>query len=112
MIVAVKPSAVADLAAGFRVERGVVENDFAFFTGLEFLRALSVVDDGKHFAAVRAGLAVAFERRLRELLVGRVRRLLSRAFPGGAGALALLLHGAVEAGLIEHQCPDHEQHPA
>ena len=61
VIVAVEPSAVADLAAGFGVERRVVEDDFAFFAGLEFLRALAVVDDGENLAAVGAGLAVAFE---------------------------------------------------
>ena len=61
VVVAVEPSAVADLPAGLGVERCVVENDFAFVAGLEFLRALSVVDDGEHFAAVGAGLAVAFE---------------------------------------------------
>ncbi len=61
MIVGVEPAAVADLAAGFGVERRVVEDDFAFVAGLEFLRALAVVDDGEHFAAVGASLAVAFE---------------------------------------------------
>ena len=34
---------------------------FALFAGLEFLRALAVVDDGQHFAVVGASLAVAFE---------------------------------------------------
>ena len=96
VIVAVEPSAVADLSAGLGVERRVIEDDFAFLAGLEFLRALAVVDDGQHFAAVGASLAIAFERGLRELLVSRVGGLLGCAFPGGAGAFALLLHGAVE----------------
>ncbi len=61
VIVAVEPSPVADLAAGFGVKRRVVEDDFAFFAGLEFLHALAVVDDGQNLAAVGAGLAVAFE---------------------------------------------------
>ena len=101
VIVAVKPSAVADLSAGFGVERRVVEDDLAFFARLEFLRALPVVDDGENFAAIGAGLAVAFEVGLRKLLVGRIRSLLGRAFPGSASALALLLHGAIETLLIE-----------
>ena len=42
VIVAVEPSAVAHLSAGFGVERRVVEDDFAFLAGLEFLRALAV----------------------------------------------------------------------
>ena len=86
VVVAVEPSAVADLAAGFGVERRVIEDDLAFVSGLEFLRALAVVDDGQHFAAVGASLAVAFEVGLRELLVGGIGGLLGCAFPGGAGA--------------------------
>jgi hypothetical protein len=43
VIVGVKPSAIADLSAGFGVERSVIEDDLAFFSGLEFLRALPVV---------------------------------------------------------------------
>ncbi len=101
VIVAVEPSPVAHLSAGFGVERRVVEDDLAFFAGLEFLRALAVVDDGEHFAAVGASLAVAFEIGFGKLLVGGVGGLLGCAFPGGAGAFALLLHGAVEASLIE-----------
>ncbi len=46
-------------------------------------------------------LAVAFEVGFRELLVSGIGSLFSRAFPGGAGAFALLLHGAVETFLIE-----------
>ena len=52
VIVAVEPSPVADLSAGFGVERRVVKNDFAVFAGLEFLRPLGVVDDGEDLAAV------------------------------------------------------------
>ena len=81
VIVAVEPSAVADLSAGFGVERSVVEDDLAFFAGLEFLRALAVVDDGEDFAAVGAGLAIAFEIGFWELLVGGIRSLFGRAFP-------------------------------
>ncbi len=47
VIVGVKPSPVANLPAGFGVERRVVEDDFAFFARLEFLRALAVVNDGQ-----------------------------------------------------------------
>jgi len=46
VIVAVQPSAVADLATGLGVERGVVENDFALLAGFEFLRALPILDNG------------------------------------------------------------------
>src|SRR5579864_230043 len=46
VVVGVKASAIADLAAGFGVEGSVIENDFAFVACLELLNALSVVDDG------------------------------------------------------------------
>ena len=52
VIVGVEPSAVANLAAGFGVEGRVIEDDFAFVSGLELLRATAVVDDGENFAAV------------------------------------------------------------
>ncbi len=105
VIVAVKPSAVAHLSAGLGVERRVVEDDLAFFAGLEFLRALAVVDDGENFAAIGTGLAVALEIGLRKLLVRGVGRLFGRAFPGGASAFALLLHGAVETLLGQKRMP-------
>ena len=105
VIVAVEPSAVADLSAGFGVERRVVEDDLAFFAGLEFLCALAVVDDGENLAAVGASLAIALEVGFWKLLIGGIGSLLGCAFPGGAGAFALLLHRAVETCLIESECP-------
>ncbi len=45
VIVGVKPSAIADLPAGLGVEGSVIENDLAGFSGLEFLRALAILDD-------------------------------------------------------------------
>ena len=110
VIVAVEPSPVADLAAGFGVERRVIEDDFAFFARLEFLRALTVADDGENLAAVGASLAVALELGFWELLVSGIGGLLGRAFPGGASALALLLHRAVETGLIKTATPRPARH--
>ena len=76
VVVGVEPSAVADLAAGFGVERSVIEDDFAFVSGFELLCAMAVVDDGENFAVVGASLAVALELRFRKLLVGGVGGLL------------------------------------
>jgi hypothetical protein len=101
VIVGVKPSAIADLPARFGVEGRVIENDLALVSGLEFLRALAGFDDGQHFTVVGARLAIALEVGFRKLLVGGVGGLLGCAFPGGAGALALLLHSTVETLLIE-----------
>src|SRR6202040_3007383 len=92
---------IADLSAGFSVERSVIEHDLAFIAGLEFLCALAIVDDGQHLAGVGASLAVAIEFRPRQLLVCGVCSLLGGAFPGGTGTVALLGHGAVETRLIE-----------
>src|ERR1700685_1814079 len=61
VIVREEPSTVADLSAGFGVKRCVIENDFAFVSRVELLCALTVADDGKDFAVVGTGLAVAFE---------------------------------------------------
>src|SRR5882724_5806160 len=45
VIVGVEPPAVADLSAGYGVEGRVVEDDLALLAGLEFLRALAILDD-------------------------------------------------------------------
>jgi hypothetical protein len=81
VIVGVEPSAIADLSAGFSVEGSVIEDDLAGISRFELLRALAVLDDGQHFAIVRARLAITFEVGFRELLISRIGRLLSRAFP-------------------------------
>jgi hypothetical protein len=101
VVVGVEPSPIAHLATGFGVEGSVIKDNLAGVTGLEFLRALAAFDDRENFAVVGASLAIAFEFRFRQLLVRRIGRLLSCTFPGGASASLLLLHGAVEAGLIE-----------
>ena len=61
VIVRIKPSLVANLPAGVGIERRVVKNDLAGFSSLEFPHALAVVNDGQHFATVRARLPIAFE---------------------------------------------------
>src|SRR5205085_789782 len=99
--VAIQSAAITDLAAGFGVERRVIENDFAFFAGLEFLRTLAIFDDGQHCGIFGACLAISFELGFRELLVSGVRGLPGSAFPGGASASALSFHRSLEAGLIE-----------
>src|ERR1039457_2875074 len=101
VIVGVKPSAIADLPAGFGVEGRVIKNDLTGVPGFEFLRALTALDDSQHFAIVGARLAIAFEVGFRELLVGKIGGLLGCAFPGGTSALALLSHGALEASLVK-----------
>src|SRR5579863_496236 len=100
VVVGIEPSLIADLAAGVGIERGVVEDDFAGFASLEFLCALSVLDDGQHLASVGASLTIAFEDGFWKLLIGRVRGLLGCAFPGGASPFALLSHGTMESVLI------------
>src|SRR5262249_37340167 len=55
----------------------------------------------EHFAAVGACLAVALEDGSGQLLVFGIGGLLRGAFPGCTGALALLLHGSFEPGLVE-----------
>src|SRR5258708_27140372 len=61
VVVRVKPSAVANLATRFGVERRMVEDDFAFVAGRELLHAPAVVDYCQDFAVVGTSLAVAFK---------------------------------------------------
>src|SRR5208282_5183708 len=61
LVARVKPTLIAHLPAGVGVERRVIKNDFARFAGLEFVRALSVMNDRQYFAPVRASLSIAFE---------------------------------------------------
>ena len=46
VIIAVEPSSVAYLSAGFGIKRRVIKDHFAFFARLEFVRALALADDG------------------------------------------------------------------
>src|SRR5215469_11760637 len=94
-------STVPDLAAGLGVKRRVVENNLAFFSRLELLDALAILDDGQHLAIFGAGLEITFKHRLRQLLISGIGSLLGCAFPGSAGALALLGESPVEPSLIE-----------
>src|SRR5512142_1291158 len=99
----VKPAGVADLSAGVGVEGRVVEYDFAFLSGGEHGHALAClrVDDSQHFAATRFGLAIAFELSALQVAIGRRCRLLVGTLPTGLCTCALLVHGAIETGLIE-----------
>src|SRR5581483_2147348 len=99
--IAVKVSAVSDLAAGLGIKGRVIQDDLAFLSGLEFLNALAILDDGQHFAIFRTSLEVAFEDRLWKLLIRGIRGLLGRAFPGSAGTRPLFLHRRVKTGLVE-----------
>src|SRR5712692_4275520 len=103
VIVRVEPSTIANLSARLGVERCVVEDDLTVIAGIELLHALAVFDDGSDFAVVGSGLTVAFEGGFRKLLVRGVGRLLGGAFPGGAGAVALLSHGDIESSLIQNE---------
>ncbi len=81
----------------------MIENDFAFLARLQFLCALTVLDDGENLAAIRASLTVALEIGFRQFLIDGIRGLLSRALPGSASTGLLLGHGNVESALIKCQ---------
>src|SRR5262245_14283085 len=61
----IEPALVANLSARFGVERRMVENDFALFTRLEFLRALAALDDRQYLAIIRLRLPITLEDALR-----------------------------------------------
>src|SRR5262249_8591318 len=54
-----------------------------------------------HWNAARACYCWMCTQALRQMLIGRVRGLLGRAFPGGASTGFLLGHGSVETSLVE-----------
>ena len=98
-------AAVAHLAAGLGVERRAVEDQFGLDSGADFVAQFAVDQQALH---ARGGgqLVVAQELRaslLDQLLIGRRDGALLGALPTGAGALALLLHLAVEAFAVDGQ---------
>src|SRR6185437_10910922 len=95
---------IGDLAAGFRVDRGAVEDDFGFSAGWNFIDAAFLGDDrfDARILRARAEVEIGFgAERIAKLRVDRLRGFLLRtAFPGCFGARALLLHGLVEFGPV------------
>src|SRR5579859_3239261 len=71
VLVVIKPSGVAHLAAGIGIKRRMIENNFALFARLQFFYALPITNDSQYLAVARFGLAVAFEDGLIQLAVSR-----------------------------------------
>ncbi len=93
-------AAVTDLAAGLGVERGLVEDDDALLAFVQLLDGLAVLEQGDDLAGTRnalvaeeAGVAVDFHQAV----------VVHAEGAGGAGTLALGLHLALEAFLVEGQ---------
>jgi hypothetical protein len=59
----------------------VIEDDLAFLARLQLLHALTVFDDGQHFAIFGTGLAVTFENACAVLTVDWTRALLGYSLP-------------------------------
>src|SRR6185437_6177269 len=96
---------IGDLAAGFRVDRGAVEDDFGFSAGWNFVHAAFFGDDRFDARVFRARAEVEIRfgaERIAKSCVNRLRGFLLRsAFPGCFGTRALLFHGSVETGPID-----------
>ena len=101
VVVGIEPPAVAHLSAGLRVERRVVEDDFAFLARFEFAGALALFQQCYYFAGFRLRLAIPFKHRRWQFLILGIGGLLGGAFPGSARALALLVHSRIKACLVE-----------
>ena len=90
---------IADLTTGLAVERRLVEDEKADLAGLQLLHLGAVLQERQHDALGGLGL-VAEELRRADALADaephRFGRGLAGAGPGGAGLLALALHGDVE----------------
>ena len=95
---------IADLTAGFAVERRLVEDDEAGLAGLHFLHLPAVLQERQHDAF--GGLGVVAEEfggadALLDAEPHGLGRRLARAGPGRARLLALALHGGVEGIRID-----------
>ena len=102
--IVVEAAGVGDLAAGFGIDRGAIEDDFGFGALLDFVYRAFLGDDGFDAAIARVGAEVEVRLGLecfREPGVGGIGDFLVRAFPGCASARALLLHRAIETGPID-----------
>src|ERR1700730_12788766 len=97
--VVVKAADVRHLAAGFGVDGGAVEHDFAAVAHFEFVDGAAFGND--RFNAAIFGGSRKIKARLglegfRNFGVGRTGSFLGCAFPGGTRAGALLFHGTFE----------------
>src|ERR1700730_18394002 len=101
----VERASIGHLPAGFGVNHGTVEDNFARFAGLQLLHPAILGDDGVDAAVfgTRSRVKGRFGcKRLRNLRVSRIRRLFSSAaLPRRAGPRPLLVHGAFKTGLVE-----------
>jgi hypothetical protein len=108
---------IARLAAAFRIERRLRQNDADFVARLgRMLTILTVLDDGFD-DALRMCRRVAQELRLaphlrRDIEPDFLGRLVARADPRGARRILLLLHRGVETGLVDRHVLDASAHPA
>jgi hypothetical protein len=97
-------AAVAHLAAGLAVERGLVDQQLDRLAGFGHFHGRAVDDDGPDLALARLafvaeelGGAVLFA----QLVPQALGRRLAGADPRLAGGGALALHGGIEAGLVD-----------
>src|SRR5512143_4006301 len=99
-----EPTAVADLAAGFAVERGLVDEDGTALAVFQILHARAVLDESDDLTG-RGLRLVAEELGCAELLLQLEPELvgyrLAGARPGFARLGALPLHGGGEAACID-----------
>src|SRR6185312_16182152 len=93
---------VADLAAGFGVERRAIQDQQSFLALAQPVDMATAAHDAKHLAAAVFQGLVAEEHGRRQL-AGQLGRHLSPRLElaGGAGAFALLVHGLLEAGHVD-----------
>ncbi|OPZ10826.1 MAG: hypothetical protein BWZ10_02294 [candidate division BRC1 bacterium ADurb.BinA364] len=99
-----QPPPVADLAAGFGVERRKVEHDCRFVAGADFFRLLAIAEQSQHapfgghgFIAQETRFALGLENAIEQFGFGSQ----FGAFPGSLGAGFVLGHGVFVALAID-----------
>ncbi len=96
-------AAIADLAAGFGVERRLIENQFGFDAGGNLVGKFLILQQAAH-GGDRVELVVAEEFRaaaFEQLSISRRDGALFAALPAGAGAHPLKIHLGIEALAVD-----------
>src|SRR5262249_53943460 len=100
----VERAGVGHLAAGFGVDHGAVEDDFAALAGFQFWHLTALGDDGLDADIFSFGREVKVWLslvRFCQLGVSGAGGFLGSPFPGSACASALLLHGPLKCVCIK-----------
>src|SRR5207245_4372883 len=100
----IERAGVRHLPARLRVNRRAVQNDFAALAGFQLADRPALGDNRPDAAVLRARSVIEIQlrlKRLRQLHIRWIRRLLRPAFPRRSRLTTLLFHRAIKTSLVE-----------